>query len=124
MKSSSDGYLPLAHPMGHSKVDFGEFKYYDGLRQDGIAYALTISFPFSNTAFTQVFKSQNQECLLEGMKRIFCHIGGVPQRIRADNMTTAVAQVLKGTERKRQRGKQGGLQPPQFLCSRPDHRGF
>lgn len=100
LRSSSAGYLPLAHLMGHSQVDFGEFKYYDGLGRDGIAYALTISFPFSNMAFTQVFKSQNQECLLEGMKRIFCHIGGVPIRIRADNMTTAVAQVLKGTERK------------------------
>ena len=99
MKISSAGYLPLAHPMGHTQVDFGAFKYYDGLRQDGIAYALTISFPFSNMAFTQVFKSENQECLLEGMKRIFLHIGGVPLRIRADNMTTAVVVVLKGTER-------------------------
>jgi hypothetical protein len=33
------------------------------------------------------------------MKQIFYHIGGVPVRVRCDNMTTAVAQVLKGTER-------------------------
>ena len=33
------------------------------------------------------------------MKRIFEHIGGVPPRLRFDNMTTAVAQVLKDGER-------------------------
>ena len=33
------------------------------------------------------------------MKRIFEHIGGVPPRLRFDNMSTAVAQVLEGHER-------------------------
>jgi transposase len=99
MKEVAAGHLPISQPMGQAQVDFGEFKYYDGLGQDHTAHALTISFPFSNMAFTQVFKSQNQECLLEGMERIFVHTGGVPVRIRADNMTTAVAHVLKGTER-------------------------
>ena len=33
------------------------------------------------------------------MKRIFEHIGGVPPILRFDNMSTAVVQVLKGTER-------------------------
>ena len=33
------------------------------------------------------------------MKRIFEHIGGVPPRLRFDNMTTAVAKVLKDGER-------------------------
>jgi hypothetical protein len=47
----------------------------------------------------QVFPSENQECLLEGLKCVFYHIGGVPARLRCDNMTTAVAQVLEGTER-------------------------
>ena len=34
------------------------------------------------------------------MRRIFEYIGGVPIRIRFDNMSTAVAQVLEGAERK------------------------
>ena len=33
------------------------------------------------------------------MKRIFEYIGGIPIRLRFDNMTTAVAQVLKDGER-------------------------
>ena len=99
MSQQDAGYLPLAQPMGNAQVDFGKFVYTDGQDRENDGYALTISFPYSNHALTQVFPSQNQECLLEGMKRIFNRIGGVPVKLKADNMTTAVAQVLKGTER-------------------------
>lgn len=80
-------------------MDFGEFLYYDGQGKDNKGYALTVSFPYSNKGYTQAFPSQNQECLLEGMKRIFEHIGGVPTRLRFDNMTTAVVHVREGAER-------------------------
>lgn len=99
MKMNCAGYLPLAQPKGWGQVDFGEFLYYDATGAEQKGYALTISFPYSNKGYTQAFPSQNQECLLEGMKRIFEGIGGVPVRLRFDNMTTAVAQVRKGTER-------------------------
>ena len=99
MKTQIAGYLPLDHPHACGQVDFGEFLYYDGAGSEQKGYALTVSFPYSNKGYTQAFPSQNQECLLEGMKRIFEHIGGVPPRLRFDNMTTAVAQVLKGAER-------------------------
>ncbi|MDR1539974.1 MAG: hypothetical protein LBU32_18630 [Clostridiales bacterium] len=46
-----------------------------------------------------MFPSQDQECPLEGLKRFFCHIGGVPVRVRCDNMITAAARMLKGAER-------------------------
>lgn len=99
MKQATEGYLPLAQPKGHGQIDFGKFLYYDADGGEHDAYSLTITFPYSNKGYIQVFPSQNQECLLTGMQRIFEHIGGVPIRIRADNMTTAVAQVLEGTER-------------------------
>lgn len=99
LKMTNDGYLPLAQPKGCGQVDFGEFLYYDTTGAEKKGYALTVSFPYSNKGYTQTFPSQNQECLLEGMKRIFERIDGVPIRLRFDNMTTAVAQVLKGTER-------------------------
>lgn len=99
MKLASEGYLPLAQPDGHGQVDFGEMLYYDAQGREHKGYGLTISFPCSNKGYTQAFPSQNQECLLEGMKRIFEHIGGVPPRLRFDNMSTAVAQVLEGNER-------------------------
>jgi len=99
MKQSTEGFLPLAQPMAHAQIDFGSFKYVDAVGVDQIAFALTITFPYSNKGFTQAFKSQNQECLLEGMKRIFNYIGGTPVRLKADNMTTAVAKILTGGKR-------------------------
>jgi transposase len=100
MGRTSEGFLPLEQPKGHAQIDFGAFKYYDGLGQDCNGHALTITFPYSNMGFTQVFKGENQECLLEGMKRIFEHVDGVPLRIKADNMPTAVARILAGHDRK------------------------
>lgn len=93
------GYLPIAQLPGHAQVDFGVFKYYDDLEYAQEGYALLVTFPHSNAGWMQVYRSQNQECLLEGLKHIFYHIGGIPIRLRCDNMTTAVAQVLEGTER-------------------------
>jgi len=100
MKQYRESFLPLAHPPGHAQIDFGDFKYYDalGIGHDN-GHALIVSFPYSNAGWMQVFPSENQECLLEGLKRIFYHIGGVPIRVRCDNMSTAVAQILEGTER-------------------------
>jgi len=99
MKKYRESFLPLDHPPGHAQVDFGEFKYYDALGAGQKGYALIVSFPYSNSGWMQVFQSENQECLLTGLKRIFYHIGGVPVRLRCDNMTTAVVQILEGSER-------------------------
>jgi Transposase and inactivated derivatives len=99
MKTIAEGYLPLSKPPGHAQVDFGDFKYYDSGGTSHEGHALIVAFPYSNNGWMQVFRSENQECLLEGLKRIFYHIGGVPIRIRCDNMSTAVAQILDGTER-------------------------
>lgn len=99
MNVMKNGYLPLEHVLGSGQVDFGAFQYKDAAKQSQTGYALTVSFPNSNKGYTQAFPSQNQECLLEGMRRIFERIGGVPPVLRFDNMTTAVAQVLKDGER-------------------------
>lgn len=99
MRQAREGFLPLAHPAAHAQIDFGDFKYYDSLGAAQEGHALVVTFPHSNAGWMQVFPSENQECLLTGMRRIFYHIGGVPVRVKCDNMTTAVAQVLKGAER-------------------------
>lgn len=99
MRMVSEGYLPLAQPGGHGQVDFGESLYYDGQGRERKGYALTVSFPQSNKGYTQFYPSQNQECLLTGLQRVFEHIGGVPPRLRFDNLSTAVVKVLEGGER-------------------------
>lgn len=99
MQLASEGYLPLAHPGGEGQVDFGECTYYDRNGSERKGYALTVSFPYSNKGYTQLYPGQNQECLLTGLQRVFEHIGGVPPVLRFDNLSAAVAQVLEGTER-------------------------
>ena len=92
LQLSADGFLPLEHPPGEAQADFGEARFIEnGVTYGG--YYFTLSYPHSNGGHTQLFKSSNQECLLEGMKAIFEHIGGVPIAIWFDNMSTAVKKV-------------------------------
>lgn len=98
LKISNEGFLPLEHPPGEAQIDFGEARFIEkGITYDG--QYINISFPYSNAGYTQLFKSANQECLLEGMKAIFEHIGGVPTAIWFDNMSTAVQKIQKHGER-------------------------
>jgi transposase len=89
------GYIPLEHIPGEAQVDFGDAQFYEnGKLYDG--KYLNLSFPYSNKGYLQMFKGENQECLFEGLVKIFEHIGGVPQRIWFDNASTMVIKALKG----------------------------
>ncbi len=93
-----EGFLPLEHPAGEAQVDFGSATFIEnGIEFEG--NYLNISFPYSNGGYTQLFKSENQECLLEGMKAIFEHMEGVPTDIWFDNMSTAVKKIRAHGER-------------------------
>lgn len=94
-----EGFLPLEHPGGEAQVDFGDADFYE----NGALYSgkyLNVSFPYSNQGFTQLFHGENMECLLEGLKAIFEHIGGVPTRLWFDNSTTIVTKIIMGGGRK------------------------
>lgn len=54
-------YLPLYHPPGEAQVDFGHFSYYDNSGTMLDALKLTMSFPYSNAAYCQIFHGENQE---------------------------------------------------------------
>ena len=84
-------------------MDFGEAQFIEkGIKYNG--YFLNISFPYSNGGYLQLFKAQNQECLLEGLKNIFEHMGKVPVNIWFDNMSTVVKEIRKHGERDLTRG--------------------
>ena len=53
----------------------------------------------SGRAFHVAFATQAQEAFLEGHVLAFEHFGGVPGRIRYDNLKPAVVRVLKGRDR-------------------------
>lgn len=90
--------LPLEARPGTAQVDFGEAPFKHGGKSVVYPY-LVMSFPYSNAFYFQVFQSQNQDCFLEGMKRVFHYIGGVPHTIRFDNLSPAVKKVLPDGER-------------------------
>jgi transposase len=93
------GYLPLEHPPGEAQVDFGAVEFIEkGIKYEG--HYLNISFPYSNGGYFQIFKGENQECLLEGMKTIFKHIDCVPKVIWFDNLSAAVVSIKGEGERK------------------------
>lgn len=100
MSQRSKAYLPLLHPPGEAQVDFCQFFYYDNAKVLQEARKLTVSFPHSNAGYCQIFKGENQECLLQGIKNIINHIGKVPFRMVFDNLSAAVTFTGKGKERK------------------------
>ncbi len=91
-------YLPLDHKAGEAQVDFGKAEFIEkGKRYFG-SY-LILSFPYSNAGYIQLFKGENLECLLQGLKNIYEHIGGVPYRHWFDNLSSVVVKILKDKER-------------------------
>lgn len=90
--NEDNGFERLEHPMGEAQLDFGTMEVcHEGDFKD--VKALVMSFPYSNAGFAVALPSENQECLLEGMKELFRQVGGVPRAIRIDNMSTAVLKV-------------------------------
>lgn len=86
--------LPLEHSPGEAQADFGSAQFFErGTLYDG--FYLVLSCPYSNGGYLQLFKSQNQECLLEGLKAIFEHMKGSPQEIWFDNASTIVNAIRK-----------------------------
>ena len=91
--------VPQTHPPGaEAEVDFGEF-------YATIAGALVKLWMFvmrlshSGRAFHVAFATQAQEAFLEGHVLAFEYFGGVPGRIRYDNLKPAVIRVLRGRDR-------------------------
>jgi transposase len=79
----------LEHPSGEAQVDFGVMEAVEGGKTRDIRL-LVMSFPFSNVAFYEPMPSENQECFLEGLKKLFKKANGVPRKLRIDNLTPAI----------------------------------
>jgi len=99
LQSFHKARLPLYHPAGEAQVDFGHFSYYNNSGELIDALKLTMSFPYSNKAYCQIFGGENQQCLLQGMQNIFEYMGKIPYRIVFDNLSTAVSHMGKGHDR-------------------------
>jgi transposase len=91
--------VPQTHPPGAgAEVDFGEFWFQiAGVLVKCWMFVMRLSC--SGRAFHAAFTTQGQEAFLQGHVLAFAHFGGVPARIRYDNLKPAVVRVLKGRNR-------------------------
>ncbi len=92
-------FISQEHAPGQeAEVDFGEFwSEVAGSRVKVWMFVMRLSH--SGRAFHRVYGTQAQEAFLDGHVRAFAHFGGVPSRIRYDNLKPAVLKVAKGRNR-------------------------
>lgn len=100
-------------PGEEAEVDFGELHaFIDGV--DTKLWMFVMRLSASGRAFHVAFSTQAQEAFFQGHVLAFAHFGGVPQRIRYDNLKAAVARVLFG---------RGRIETERFITLR-SHYGF
>ena len=78
-------------------LGFGAGFWLDGVLTDGWMFVFRLSA--SGKGFHRVYLNQAQQAFLDGHVRALEHVGGVPGRIRYDNLKPAVARVLRGRDR-------------------------
>ena len=113
----ADGVLasvPQAHPPGdEAEVDFGEVAVFiDGSLTRLAMFVMRLSH--SGRAVHLCLASEGQEAFLEGHAIGFERLGGVPARIRYDNLKPAVVRILTGRDR---------IESDRFVALR-SHYGF
>jgi len=91
-------YLELNHPAGEAQSDFGvSHVIWDGEFKE--IRSLTTAYPFSNAGFCVPLPGENALCFLYGLRLTFEMSGGVPRKIRFDNLPAAVTSTGKDGER-------------------------
>ncbi len=114
-RSVEQAFVPQAHPPGaEAEVDFADL----WVELDGVltrCFLFTLRLSASGKAVHRVFASQGQEAFIEGHVHAFETLGGVPfDKIRYDNLKSAVSRVLFGRNR---------LESEQWVAFR-SHYGF
>jgi transposase len=91
--------VPQRHVLGdEAEVDFGTVTVeVAGVRIDVSLFVMRLSA--SGKSFARAYLSEGQEVFLDGHVRGFEHLGGVPARIRYDNLKAAVTKILRGRDR-------------------------
>ncbi|WP_314653601.1 IS21 family transposase [Slackia exigua] len=83
-RTQRDQCLDLAWAPGEAQADFGEADFYLRGTRTRLSF-FVVTFPYSNVGLAQLFPAENAECVCEGLRRVFEHVGGVPSRIVFDN---------------------------------------
>ncbi len=99
-RAAEGGFVPQTHlPGAEAEVDFADL-WIDlcGVRTKVFLFTLRLSC--SGRAVHKAFGTQGQEAFLDGHQHAFSELGGVPfDKIRYDNLKSAVSRVLFGRNR-------------------------
>jgi transposase len=106
--------VPQQHRLGaEAEVDFGTARVIlAGVPVEVSMFVMRLSA--SGRGYARAYLNECQEVFLDGHVRGFEHFGGVPERIRYDNLKAAVERVLKGRDR---------VESDRFIALR-SHYGF
>jgi transposase len=100
-------------PGEEAEVDFGQATV-NVAGEPVVVHLFHLRLSASARGATLAFLSEDQTALLEGHVLAFARLGGVPGRIRYDNLPGAVAKVLRGRDR---------IETDRFVAMR-SHYGF
>jgi transposase len=92
-------FVPLVYKPG----ELGEVDFFEVLVDVGAerrkAWMFVLRLMYSGRDFAWLYPRQDQVCFLDGHVRAFEHLGFVPHRLLYDNLRSAVARILVGSER-------------------------
>ena len=94
-----DVMIPQDHPLGYeAEVDFGQISFH--LNSELVeGWMFVMRLLASGKGFHRIYLNQAQEAFFDGHVRGFEWFGGVPARVRYDNLKPAVVRVLMGRSR-------------------------
>jgi transposase len=99
-KATEEAFVPQTHaPGAEAEVDFADL-WIDlaGIRTKCFLFTLRLSY--SGKSVHRAYSTQGQEAFLEGHQQAFDVLGGTPvDKIRYDNLKSAVSRVLFGRNR-------------------------
>ncbi|MDE0811808.1 MAG: IS21 family transposase, partial [Alphaproteobacteria bacterium] len=93
-------FVPLAHPVGHAKANFGEA----GAVICGVTskvHFLVVALPPSDAIYVKAHPAETAEAFCEGHMLAFAFFGRIPVSILNDKTRLVVAKLLGDGTRKR-----------------------
>lgn len=90
-----EGFSELVWEPGVAQVDYGQANAVIA-GTEMVVHILVVSFPFSNARFVVASPGENAQCVCQGLREIFEHIGRAPRRLVFDNATGVGHRDSKG----------------------------
>lgn len=97
-------YIPLGFEPGEAvEFDWGEAEVIMAGQLKKVQI-LCCRLRWSHMPFVAAYPNQRQEAMLDGLRKGFEQLGGVPKHLTSDNLKQAVQEILEGKNRKEQEG--------------------